>query len=126
MKKIIGFFLPALCLSIVSCNNSAKITSAETSTSDTLKYAEETHFKNIQQLTFGGDNAEAYWSSAAERAVLLVHFLPKMASISLMPPRISVVMIARQHQTEPGTVINISGHCIIHSTSSWPTLMVKS
>ena len=62
MKKIIGFFLPALCLSIVSCNNSAKITSAETSTSDTLKYAEETHFKNIQQLTFGGDNAEAYWS----------------------------------------------------------------
>lgn len=30
--------------------------------SDTLKYTEETHFKNIQQLTFGGDNAEAYWS----------------------------------------------------------------
>jgi TolB protein len=29
---------------------------------DTLHYAEETHFKNIQQLTFGGDNAEAYWS----------------------------------------------------------------
>jgi len=27
-----------------------------------LHYAEETHFKNIQQLTFGGDNAEAYWS----------------------------------------------------------------
>ena len=29
---------------------------------DTLHYPEETHFKNIQQLTFGGDNAEAYWS----------------------------------------------------------------
>ncbi len=29
---------------------------------DTLLYAEEVHFKNIQQLTFGGDNAEAYWS----------------------------------------------------------------
>src|SRR5687767_11821797 len=30
--------------------------------SDTLHYPEETHFKNVQQLTFGGDNAEAYWS----------------------------------------------------------------
>ena len=29
---------------------------------DSLLYPEETHFKNIQQLTFGGDNAEAYWS----------------------------------------------------------------
>src|SRR5215213_7250260 len=32
------------------------------SQSDTLHYPEEQHFKNIQQLTFGGDNAEAYWS----------------------------------------------------------------
>lgn len=30
--------------------------------SDTLHYPEEVHFKNMQQLTFGGDNAEAYWS----------------------------------------------------------------
>lgn len=29
---------------------------------DTVHYPEEQHFKNIQQLTFGGDNAEAYWS----------------------------------------------------------------
>jgi len=27
-----------------------------------IHYPEETHFKNVQQLTFGGDNAEAYWS----------------------------------------------------------------
>jgi TolB protein len=30
--------------------------------SDTLTYPEEHHLKNIQQLTFGGDNAEAYFS----------------------------------------------------------------
>ena len=30
--------------------------------SDTLLYPEEVHFKNMRQLTFGGDNAEAYWS----------------------------------------------------------------
>jgi Tol biopolymer transport system component len=29
---------------------------------DTILYPEEKHFKNIQQLTFGGDNAEAYFS----------------------------------------------------------------
>ncbi len=29
---------------------------------DSMHYADEKHFKNIQQLTFGGDNAEAYWS----------------------------------------------------------------
>ncbi|MFP4469429.1 MAG: TolB family protein [Bacteroidales bacterium] len=27
-----------------------------------VKYDQEDHFKNIRQLTFGGDNAEAYWS----------------------------------------------------------------
>lgn len=31
-------------------------------TIDTLVYPEESHFKNMHQLTFGGDNAEAYWS----------------------------------------------------------------
>lgn len=29
---------------------------------DSLLYAKETHLKNIKQLTFGADNAEAYWS----------------------------------------------------------------
>jgi len=28
--------------------------------SDTILYPGEKHFKNVQQLTFGGDNAEAY------------------------------------------------------------------
>lgn len=30
--------------------------------SDTLIYPEEVHFKNIKQVTYGGDNAEAYWN----------------------------------------------------------------
>ncbi|TCZ70165.1 TolB family protein [Flaviaesturariibacter aridisoli] len=29
---------------------------------DTLHYSEERHFRNVRQLTFGADNAEAYWS----------------------------------------------------------------
>jgi len=36
---------------------------------DTLHYADETHFKNVQQLTTGGDNAEAYWSYDSKRVI---------------------------------------------------------
>ncbi|MBC6492341.1 PD40 domain-containing protein [Flavihumibacter stibioxidans] len=35
---------------------------APASLADTLHYPEETHFRNLRQLTFGGDNAEAYFS----------------------------------------------------------------
>jgi len=36
--------------------------SLRTPGSDSIIYPEEVHFKNMQQLTFGGDNAEAYFS----------------------------------------------------------------
>jgi len=42
--------------------NSQTGSSVSHSASDTLHYPDETHFQNIQQLTFGGDNAEAYFS----------------------------------------------------------------
>ncbi len=29
---------------------------------DSLRYPEEKHLRNIRQLTFAADNAEAYWS----------------------------------------------------------------
>lgn len=58
------FFI--LILSFLSCNvNNKSLTYSENSSNtiaDTLKYSEEKHLKNIKQLTFGGDNAEAYFS----------------------------------------------------------------
>ena len=39
---------------------------------DTLRYGQEKHLKNIRQLTFGGDNAEAYWSRDGKQLVLQV------------------------------------------------------
>lgn len=55
-----------LLLVMTSCKNEKKDNSntdyyAET-IEDTLIYPEEKHFKSIKQITFGGDNAEAYWS----------------------------------------------------------------
>jgi Tol biopolymer transport system component len=55
MKKGIIFLWMAIML-VCSENSIAQ------SAGDSLLYTGEKHFKNIQQLTFGGDNAEAYWS----------------------------------------------------------------
>jgi Tol biopolymer transport system component len=37
--------------------------------SDSLIYPQEKHFANLRQLTFGGDNAEAYWSFNSKKLV---------------------------------------------------------
>lgn len=68
--KFVTIILTFLCF--FSCkNNNSKDQSSETTKDkqttleikkDSLIYPEETHFKSIQQVTFGGDNAEAYWS----------------------------------------------------------------
>ncbi|MBK7871499.1 MAG: PD40 domain-containing protein [Saprospiraceae bacterium] len=48
----------------LSCNTTQKVkdTSTYDATLDTLKYAQEGNLRNVKQLTFGGDNAEAYFS----------------------------------------------------------------
>ena len=54
-------FYNIIILSILfSCNYSNK--SNVVSSQESLLYPKETHLKNIKQLTFNGDNAEAYWS----------------------------------------------------------------
>jgi TolB protein len=55
------FFL--LATSVIA--NSLQLKAQNTTTikqGDSILYAAEKHFRNIQQLTFGGDNAEAYFS----------------------------------------------------------------
>jgi Tol biopolymer transport system component len=56
------FYLLPLLLSLSFIRSGEPVRAHATAQRDTLLYPEETHFKNIQQLTFGGDNAEAYWS----------------------------------------------------------------
>lgn len=51
----------------MSCKNEKDLKPEATknlvkTTSDSLIYPEEKHFKSLKQITFGGDNAEAYWS----------------------------------------------------------------
>ncbi|HET9055967.1 MAG TPA: hypothetical protein VFN30_03870 [Chitinophagaceae bacterium] len=63
MKKLV--YLAPLVLLVLAASFKRNIFSDinfPLSATDTLHYPEEKHFKNIQQLTFGGDNAEAYFS----------------------------------------------------------------
>lgn len=64
MRKL--FLLPAVIVFAAGvftsfCNASNPL-SVSDSANDTLQFPGESHFKNLRQLTFGGDNAEAYFS----------------------------------------------------------------
>ena len=41
-----------------------------------LATPEETHLHNLRQLTFGADNAEAYWSFAGDRLIMQTNRAP--------------------------------------------------
>ena len=55
--------LPALTLITLSFATQQKPVASTAAAADTVLYPDEHHFKNMQQLTFGGDNAEAYFSA---------------------------------------------------------------
>lgn len=55
---LIALLLVASCSTKKNENSVAEYNEA----ADTLRYANEKHIRNLRQLTFGGDNAEAYWS----------------------------------------------------------------
>src|SRR5690606_1283583 len=46
----------------------------------------EFHLRNVRQLTFGGDNAEAYWSFSGDRLIFQTNHAPyKCDQIEIMP-----------------------------------------
>lgn len=87
MKKNIALSLFAVLmlwngLIFQGCNDSSTSESDNTETeatepeaaTDTLRYEQETHLKNIRQLTFGGNNAEAYFSFDSKELVFQSDF----------------------------------------------------
>lgn len=71
MKKILyTLFIAASSLS--ACQNQPTQETTEVvveENTDTLVYEQESHLFDMQQLTFGGDNAEAYWSFGNDKLV---------------------------------------------------------
>ncbi len=56
---------------LFSCSDSQshQNPSQDQATNDSLRYEQERHIKNIKQLTWGGDNAEAYFSTDNQKLV---------------------------------------------------------
>src|SRR5690242_1136896 len=54
-------FNTVLLMGVLACSSSV-YAQENSSKKDSLTFEGEKHFKNIRQLTFGGDNAEAYFS----------------------------------------------------------------
>jgi len=75
---------------IASCcpTEPAKTTTAATGSAEPRNQAtpEERHFKDLKQITFGGDNAEAYWSFGGDRLIFQTNHKPnKCDQIEMMP-----------------------------------------
>ena len=62
MKFRVLSLLLIIIFSMSCTNTNSKKTDKLVAGNDSLIFAEEVHFKSIRQITFGGDNAEAYWS----------------------------------------------------------------
>ncbi|MBI4932062.1 MAG: PD40 domain-containing protein [Bacteroidetes bacterium] len=63
MKIVITIATASVLCLVFSFGKIPPVRKTSTAISDSLiQYPEEKHFKNIRQLTFGGDNAEAYFS----------------------------------------------------------------
>lgn len=57
-----NFLILFTAITIISCQPSSSERAEEKASSDSLRYESEIHLKNVRQLTWGGNNAEAYWS----------------------------------------------------------------
>lgn len=73
----ITLFLSVSAMLIITACDSTKGTVAvqpepqvvQSENDEPIHYPEEKHFKNVKQLTFGGNNAEAYWNFSGDQLI---------------------------------------------------------
>jgi Tol biopolymer transport system component len=82
MQKLLLFTATVLLTFLIACNNAAPTapnnggapgaanTPPATDNNASLQTPQERHFANIKQLTFGGENAEAYWSGDSKKLIM--------------------------------------------------------
>jgi len=75
MKYVLGLLLLAVAIYSFQCSGENKSSEEkETAQTDSLRYEQENHLQNLRQLTFGGDNAEAYFSFDNKNLVFQSNF----------------------------------------------------
>jgi Tol biopolymer transport system component len=109
----------------------------QTAGSDSLRYAREKHLQNIRQLTFGGDNAEAYFSFDDKKVTFqtnnpgwglecdqIYYFEPASAQMDKQPPQLISTGMGRTTCSYfmPGdtTILFASTHAGDHSCPHVP------
>lgn len=73
MKYLI-YIIPTILLAACSTSGKKQATAAIEVGLDSLRYPQEVHLKNVRQLTWGGNNAEAYWSFSGDQLVFQSDF----------------------------------------------------
>ncbi len=69
MKRAAVFAVVASCCPPDAAKTTTPTTGSKEQPKE-LAQPQEVHLKNVRQLTFGGDNAEAYWAFAGDRLIL--------------------------------------------------------
>lgn len=67
--RLQGFLALTLALLVSACAAPQEPATPYDPAMDSLRFAEEVHLRNIRQLTFGGNNAEAYWSYDSKQLI---------------------------------------------------------
>ena len=97
--------LPIAIILLVGCTQPTTKETTDKAPADTLKYDQENHLKNVRQVTWGGNNAEAYWSFDSKRLIFQSDFSdwgvscdqiflldPEKASSEIQPAMVSTGM----------------------------------
>lgn len=76
MKRAAVFVVVASCCPPDAVKTTTTPTATPKEPAKELALPNEVHLKNVRQLTFGGDNAEAYWAFGGDRLILQSNHKP--------------------------------------------------
>jgi TolB protein len=73
MKQLLNNSMFIMVVLVLGCKSSKTSNTTasplQATTDEPIHYPEEKHLKNMRQLTFGGNNAEAYWSFSGDKLI---------------------------------------------------------
>lgn len=86
MRRLLLIWVCASCCPTEPAKTATTAVAKPNAEAKNMATLEERHFKNLKQITFGGDNAEAYWSFGGDRLIFQTNHKPyKCDQIEMMP-----------------------------------------
>lgn len=74
--SLLSCFVLGACCPPAPAKKPVPVTTGEKPEAKDLALPEEVHLKNVRQLTFGADNAEAYWAFGGDKLILQTNHAP--------------------------------------------------